>query len=148
LPERELYVDATRAWPAGWGTTFGARQRDYSTGDVSSYSVAGEKYISDYRIAYRIDRSRLQGADSAVTHSLAVTWYPSERRNLGVTLGAGEEIETIALDRLLRTPVENLTLTGNEKLSPRLSLSWWLGTHEQGDLYRRNYAGLSVRIGL
>ncbi|RPI62366.1 MAG: YaiO family outer membrane beta-barrel protein, partial [Lysobacterales bacterium] len=49
LPERELSVDATRAWAAGWGTGFGARQRDYATGEVSSYSFTGEKYISDYR---------------------------------------------------------------------------------------------------
>ncbi len=148
LPERELSIDAMRGWAAGWGTAFGARKRDYATGEVSSYSFTGEKYVSDYRIAYRLDRSRLAGADSALTHALTFTWYPSDRRNVGVTLGAGEEIETIGLDQLLRTSVANATLTGNETLSPRLSLRWWLGTHEQGDFYRRNYAGLSVRIGL
>ena len=62
LPELELSVDATRAWTAGWGTAFGFRQRDYATGDVSSYSFTGEKYISDYRIAYRLDHSRQSGA--------------------------------------------------------------------------------------
>lgn len=148
LPERELSVDAMRSWTAGWGAAFGFRQRDYSTGDVSSYSFTGEKYISDYRIAYRLDRARLSGADSALTHALTLTWYPSDRRSLGVTLGAGEEIEVIGLDQLLHTSVANLTLSGNETLSARLSLSWWLGTHEQGDFYRRNYAGLSVRVGL
>lgn len=148
LAERELSVDAMRAWAGGWGTAFGVRRRDYATGDVSSYSFTGEKYVSDYRIAYRLDRSRLEGADSALTHSLALTWYPSDRRTLGVTLGAGEEIETIGLDRLLRTSVANVTFTGSETISTRLSLSWWLGTHEQGDFYRRSYAGFSVRIGL
>ena len=148
LPELELSVDATRAWTAGWGTAFGFRRRDYATGDVSSYSFTGEKYISDYRLAYRLDHSRQQGAESALTHALMLTWYPSDRRNVGVTLGAGEEIEIIGLDQLLHTSVANVTFTGNETLSPRLSLSWWLGTHEQGDFYRRDYAGLSVRIGL
>ncbi len=87
-------VDATRAWTAGWGTAFGVRQRDYATGDVSSYSFTGEKYISDYRIAYRLDHSRQSGARFGldVTRS-SLTWYPSDRRSLGVTLGAGEEIE-------------------------------------------------------
>ena len=148
LPERELSFDATRAWSAGWGTALGVRQRDYVTGDVRSYSFTGEKYFSDYRIAYRLDHSRQSGADSALTHALTLTWYPSDKRSLGVTLGAGEEIEIIGLDQLLRTSVDNVTLTGNEKLSRRLALSWWLGTHEQGDFYRRDYAGLSVRIGL
>jgi YaiO family outer membrane protein len=148
LPERELSVDAMRAWADGWGTTFGFRQRDYASGDVSSYSFTGEKYVADFRIAYRLDRSRLAGGDSALTHALSLTWYGSDRRNLGVTLGAGEEIETIGLDRLLRTSISNVTFTGNEKLSPRLALNWWLGTHEQGDFYRRSYAGLGVRVGL
>jgi YaiO family outer membrane protein len=148
LPERELSVDATRPWARGWGTAFGVRQRDYATGDVATYSFTGEKYVSDYRIAYRLDHSRQAGADSALTHALGLTWYPSDKRSVGVTLGAGEEIEIIGLDQLLRTSVANVTFTGNEKLSARLSLSWWLGTHEQGDFYRRDYAGFSFRIGL
>jgi YaiO family outer membrane protein len=148
LPERELSVEATRAWARGWGTVFGVRERDYVTGDVTSYSFTGEKYVSDFRVAYRLDHSRQDGADSALTNALALTWYPSDKRSVGVTLGTGEEIEIIGLDQLLRTPVDNVTFTGNEKLSARVSLSWWLGTHEQGDFYRRDYAGLSIRIGL
>jgi YaiO family outer membrane protein len=148
LPERELSFDATRGWAGGWGTTLGVRQRDYMTGDVRSYSFTGEKYFADYRVAYRLDHSRQPGADSALTHALTLTWYPSDKRSVGVTLGAGEEIEIIGLDQLLRTSVDNVTVTGNENLSGRLSLRWWLGTHEQGDFYRRDYAGLSVRIGL
>jgi YaiO family outer membrane protein len=148
LPERELSVDAMRSWTAGWGTAFGFRKRDYVSGGVSSYSFTGEKYISDYRIAYRLDRARLSGPDSALTHAFTLTWYPSDRRSLGVTLGGGEEIEIVGLDQLLRTSIANVTLSGNETLSARLSLSWWLGAHEQGDLYRRKYAGLSVRVGL
>jgi YaiO family outer membrane protein len=148
LPQRELSLDATRAWARGWGTVFGARQRDYVTGDVSTYSFTGEKYVSAFRIAYRLDHSYQSGADSALTHALGLTWYPSDKRSLGVTLGSGEEIEIIGLDQLLRTSVSNVTLTGNEKLTTRFSLSWWLGTHEQGDFYARDYAGLSIRVGL
>jgi YaiO family outer membrane protein len=148
LPQREVSFDATRAWARGWGSAFGIRRRDYATGDVSTFSVTGEKYVSDYRIAYRLDRSYQADADSALTHMLALTWYPNDKRSLGVTLGAGKEIEVIGLGQLLRTSVGNVTLTGNEKLSTRLSLSWWLGTHEQGDFYTRDYVGLAVRIGL
>jgi YaiO family outer membrane protein len=124
------------------------RQRDYMSGDVRSYSFTGEKYFADYRVAYRLDHSRQAGADSALTHALTLTWYPSDKRSVGVTLGAGEEIEIIGLDQLLRTSVDNVTLTGIENLSGRLSFRWWLGTHEQGDFYARDYAGLSIRIGL
>jgi YaiO family outer membrane protein len=148
LPQRELSFDATRGWARGWGTVFSVRDRDYATGDVSTLSVTGEKYVSDYRIAYRLDHSYQADADSALTHALVLNWYPSDKRSFGVTLGAGEEIEIIGLDQLLRTSVANVTLTGSQKLSARLALSWWLGTHEQGDFYRRDYVGLAVRIGL
>ena len=150
LPERELSVDATRSWAGGWGTAFGAHSRDYTTGgSVVSYSLTAEKYLSDYRIAYRLDRSQQSGVeDSALAHALQLTWYASDRRNLGVAFGTGEEIEVIGLDRLLHTSVRNVTFSGNETFSPRLSLSWWLGTHEQGVFYRRDYAGLAIRIGL
>jgi YaiO family outer membrane protein len=147
LPDYELSLDATRAWSNGWGSTLGLRKRDYATGDVSSFAFMGEKYIGAFRVAYRLDRSRLAGADSTLTHSLGVTWYPNERRSFGITLGSGEEIEVIDLGQLLSTSVANVTLTGRETFSSRFSLDWWLGTHEQGDFYRRDYAGLSVRVG-
>ena len=150
LPERELSVDATRSWAGGWGTSFGIRDRDYvAGGSVSSYAFTGEKYLADFRLAYRLDLSQQSGVDeSALAHVLQLTWYASDRRNLGVAVGTGEEIEVIGLDRLLHTSVRNVTFSGNEKFSPRLSLNWWLGTHEQGHFYRRDYAGLAVRIGL
>jgi YaiO family outer membrane protein len=147
LSDYELSLDATRAWPHGWGSTLGFRKRAYATGDVSSFSFIGERYIAAFRVAYRLDRSRLEGAGSTLTHSLGATWYPNEQRSFGITLGNGEEIEVIDLGQLLSTSVANVTLTGRETFSPRLSLDWWLGTHEQGDFYRRDYAGLSVRVG-
>ncbi|HET7608353.1 MAG TPA: YaiO family outer membrane beta-barrel protein, partial [Gammaproteobacteria bacterium] len=65
LPERELSVDAARGWARGWGSAFAVRERSYATGDVTTYSFTGDKYVSDYRIAYRLDHSRQTGADSA-----------------------------------------------------------------------------------
>jgi YaiO family outer membrane protein len=147
-PTRELTIDAHRPWSDGWGTELGYRRREYPSAAVASYSVTGEKYFSEYRVAYRLDYSRLLGAGSSVGHSLILGWYPTERRSLGIAAGTGEEIETIGLGQLLRTDVASVTLTGRETFSTRLSLSWWLGTHRQGDFYRRRYGGLSVRIGI
>jgi YaiO family outer membrane protein len=145
---RDLSIEARRPWSEGWGTQFQYRRREYPTATVASYSFTGDKYLSDYRIAYRLDYSHLLGAASSTGHSLIFGWYPSEKRSLGVTLGAGEEIETIGLDQLLRTRVSSVTLSGRETLSSRFALRWWLGTHRQGDFYRRRYGGLSVRVGI
>lgn len=146
-PARTLSAFAQRPWRDGWGTELALKRREYPTADVMTYSFTGDKYFADYRIAYRLDYSRLLGAGSSTGHALIFGWYPTERRTVGVTIGAGEEIETVGLDQLLRTRVSSVTLNGRETLSPRLALSWWLGTHDQGDFYRRRYGGLAVRIG-
>jgi YaiO family outer membrane protein len=147
-PTRDLSISAQRSWSDGWGTELSHRRREYPTATVASYSFTGDKYLSDYRVAYRLDYSHLLGAGSSLGHSLILGWYPTERCTLGVTLGTGEEIETVGLDQLLRTRVSSVTLSGRETLSRRLALSWWLGTHRQGDFYRRRYGGVSVRIGI
>jgi len=146
-PARTLSASAQRPWADGWGTELGFKRREYSSADVTTYSFTGDKYVADYRIAYRIEYSRLLGAGSSTGHALMLGWYPNERRTLGVTLGAGEEIETVGLDRLLRTRVSSVTLNGRETLSPRFAFRWWLGTHRQGDFYRRRYGGLALRVG-
>lgn len=146
--DRELSLEAQRPWANGWGTELGYRRREYSSTAVTSYSVTGDKYLADFRIAYKLDYSRLAGGGASAGHSVTFGWFPTEQRTLGVTLGAGEEIETIELDRLLRTRVSSVTLTGRETLSERFALSWWLGTHRQGEFYRRRYAGLALRVGI
>jgi YaiO family outer membrane protein len=145
---RALSVSAGRSWQSSWGTQFQLRRRDYSATAVSSYSVSGDRYFSDYRVAYGLNYSRLHGAGSSLAHTATFGWYPSERRLLAVSVGAGEEIETVGLNQLLRTDVKSVTLSGRELLATRYTLNWWLGAHRQGDFYRRHYAGISVRFGI
>lgn len=147
-PGRTLSVNAGHSWQQAWGTQFQLRRREYPAATVSSYAVTGDKYFSDYRVAYGLNYSRLHGAGSSLGHTLTFGWYPSERRALALSLGAGEEIETVGLNQLLRTSVRSVTLSGRQSLATRLTLNWWFGTHRQGDFYRRSYAGISVRFGI
>lgn len=147
-PARALSVNAGRAWQSAWGTQFQLRHREYSNAVVSGYTVTGDRYFSDYRVAYGLNYSRLHGAGSSLGHTVAFGWYPTEQNSLAISLGAGDEIETVGLDRLLRTDVKNVTLSGRQLLLTRFTLSWWIGTHRQGDFYRRKYAGISVRFGI
>lgn len=146
-PTRELALDAQRSFGGAWGTELQYRRREYDGAAVSTYSFTGDRYLAEFRVAYRVSYSRLHGASSSMGHALVLAWYPTDMRSLGVTLGAGEEIERVQLDDLLRTRVSSVTLTGHEALSARWALNWWLGTHEQGDFYRRRYAGLAIRVG-
>lgn len=146
-PLREWSLDAQRSWAGGWGTGLQYRHRDFATEAVSSYAFTGDRYIANYRVAYQLTYSRLQGASSSMGHALVLGWYPTDTRSVAMTFGTGEEIERVELDDLLRTRVTSVTLSGRETLSSRWGLNWWLGTHEQGDFYRRRYAGVAVRVG-
>jgi YaiO family outer membrane protein len=148
LPTREHGLEALRSWSRGFGTELRFRRREYPADTVSTYSFTADRYLASFRLAWRVDWSELHGAGSSLGHNLSFTWYPTERRSIGLAFGAGEEIEKVGLDQLLRTDVESITLTGRQTLSERLELNWWLGSHDQGDYYRRDYAGLGLRIGL
>jgi len=148
LPTREYTLEALRSWARGFGTELRFRRREYPDDVVSSYSFTADTYIASFRLAWRADWSELHGAGSSLGQNLSFTWYPTDRQSIGLALGAGEEIEKVGLDELLRTDVESVTLTGRQTLTSRLELNWWLGSHEQGDFYRRDYAGLGIRIGL
>lgn len=147
-PTREWSLDAQRSWGGGWGTGLQYRHREFPSAAVSSYSFMGDRYISNYRVGYQLNYSLLHGASSSLGHTVVLGWYPSDARSLGLTFGAGEEIERVDLDDLLRTRVNSVTLSGREVLSTRWALSWWIGHHEQGDFYRRRYGGVAVRVGL
>jgi YaiO family outer membrane protein len=147
-PQHELSVSASRSWQSSWGTQFQLRRREYPSTAVSSLAFTGDKYFSDYRAAYGLIHSRLHGAGSSLAHTVTFGWYPTERRAMAISLGTGEEIETVGLDQLLRTDVGSITLSGRQSLLERFTLDWWLGKHRQGDFYRRTYAGISVRFGI
>jgi len=107
-----------------------------------------ERYFGNYRAAYTLNASRLHGAATSLSHVVSLGWYPREGLALGIVAATGEEAEVIAPGQILETDVDSITLTGRHALTPRISLDWWLGTHAQGDIYRRRYAGLAVRYGL
>lgn len=146
-PTREWSFDAQRSFEGGWGAGVQYRHRDFPAAAVSGYALTADRYISSYRVAYQLNYSRLQGAFSSLGHTFVFGWYPTDTRSLGLTLSAGDEIERVGLDDLLRTRIASVTLNGRETLSSRWALNWWLGSHEQGDFYRRRYAGLALRVG-
>lgn len=148
LPETGFYGRVLRTLGDGWNAAAALRHRRYETTTVSTWSAEAERYFGDYRAAYTLNASRLHGAATSLSHVLSLGWYPREGLALGLVAATGKEAEVIAPGQILETDVDSLTLTGRHALTPRITLDWWLGTHAQGDIYRRRYAGLAVRYGL
>lgn len=141
-------LHAGRSLPNGWVASASARRRGYDSATVSGITAKVERYFGAYRIAYAIGHSRLHAASGFTNHGLSGNWYYAESSSLGLSLSSGREAEAIGDGRVLQTDVRGAALSGRHYLNPRFSLHWWLGVHEQGDLYRRRFLGLAVSFGI
>ena len=148
LPRVSVAGWAGRALPSGWETQLRVRQRRYSTAKVTSAAATLGRYFGDFRAAYTFDYSRLHGEAGSAAHSATLNYYHSPGVQWDLTVARGQEAEAIAPGRVLRTDVTSFSLGARHALSDRWGLSWWLGSHRQGELYRRRYVGLSLATGL
>lgn len=148
VPKTSANAHLTRVLGDGWSTSLRVRYRDYSSATVSSVIGGVEKYFADYRVAYELGSSHLHGASSHTNHVLTANWYYRDESSVGVSLSTGREAESIGGGRVLVTDVSGVAVNGRHQLTERLGLQWWLGTHEQGDLYRRTFLGMAVSIRL
>lgn len=146
--KRQLRAHLLRRLPAAWSLDLAYSRREFDAAKVSLWQLTTEKYVGDYRAAHTLTVARLHGATTSIGHSASLTRYWSDRLSLGIGIAVGEEAEVIAPGQILETDVSGVTLNGRYRISDRFSLSAWLGIQEQGDFYRRRYAGLAVSVGL
>jgi len=147
-PDIGYSVYAGRSLQDGWVINLRYRRREYETATVGSTTGTVEKYVGDYRIAYALGLSHLHGESNSVSHGLTVNWYYSDVSSIGISINTGEEAESIVPGQVLETDVRSATLVGRRAISNRLALQWWLGTHDQGDFYRRQYLGMALTFRL
>jgi YaiO family outer membrane protein len=148
LPRSQYDLHAGRRVAKGWLVGLGFRRRAYANDTVHTWNGNVEHYFGDFRAAWTLSVSSLNGASDSVGHALSLNWYANEATSLGASINFGEEAEAVSPGQVLRTRVRGATLTIRQRLGVRVSLDGWLGLHEQGDLYRRQYAGLAVSVGL
>ena len=148
LAELDLAARLSRAFDGGWGLSLGLRRRDYPTASVDAVNLGAEKYLGDFRLAWRLDLASLDGASPSAGHGITGSWYYAEGASLNLSFNAGQEAEAIGNGLVLETDVRGVTLSGRQPVTQRATLQWWLGMHEQGDFYRRRYVGLAVSYQL
>ena len=143
-PETAFSGHVGRPLGDGWVADLRYRRRDYPTAAVDSVIGTIEKYYGDFRFAYSPGLSRLAGSSSFMNHVMTVNWFYNEDSNVGITMSTGKEAESIGIGQVLETDVNGIVISGRQRLNERFGLQWWLGSHEQGDFYRRRFLGLAV----
>jgi len=106
-----------------------------------------ERYFGSYRAAYTLYNGKPEGESSASSHRLAFDYYyHGERSRIGVAVTWGREVEYVGPPTgIIVSDVRAFALLGRHWLTPSWALTWDLGTHEQGDLYRRTGGRLGLR---
>lgn len=148
VPELGLRGHIGKSLDNGWVFDFALARREYDTETVNSLFGSVEKYRGDWRYAYQIGWSRLQGTSGFFGHQLTANRFYGDTSSIGLSLSFGEEAEALASGRVLESDVSGVSIIGNHALNDRLAIRWWLGTHEQGDFYRRRFVGMAVAIRL
>jgi YaiO family outer membrane protein len=146
--EFDIGGHAGRVLPGGWIVDVGLRFRSFPDSDVRSTVASVEKYLGAFRFAYRLSISALSDSPTFTGHGLTVNWYYAESASIGLAVGGGRELESLGAGQLLESDVASLAISGRHRLTDRLTLDWYVGTHDQGDIYRRQFVGLAVSIGL
>lgn len=146
LPEWSAFGQLSWRVAGGWVASAGWRHNEYSTGGARVLIGGLERYFGPYRAAYTLYNGRPDGAGSGSAHRLSFDYYYGERSRLGIAATYGREVENVGGPTdVITSDVRALALLGRHWLMPAWAVTWELGTHEQGELYRRTGAKLGLR---
>jgi YaiO family outer membrane protein len=147
LPEASVLGHLSWAAGSGWVLSGGTRFSEYTQNGTRVVMGGVERYFGSYRAAYTLYNGKPEGESSASSHRLAFDYYYyGERSRIGVAVTWGREVEYVGPPTgIIVSDVRAFALLGRHWLTPAWALTWELGTHEQGDLYRRTGGRLGLR---
>lgn len=145
LAESAVDAGVGRLLGGGWIAGVGVAHRRYAGDSVNTWRAQLERYFGRFRAAYRLDRTRLEtAASSSLMHSAVLNYFADSGSRYSLTVAAGDEVEVIAPGRLLNMNISAIALSGRHPVGSGLSIVWRIGTHRQGEIYRRSHVGLSI----
>jgi YaiO family outer membrane protein len=138
----ELAVELNRGWVAAGGY----RHNEYTATQTGIISAGLERYFASYRAYYTLNNGRPEDTGSATAHRVGLDYYYAEERSrIGVSATFGREVENIVPDGVVTSDVRAFGIYGRHWFAQAWALNWEVGTHEQGDFYRRTGARLGLR---
>lgn len=147
LPETSILGHLSWVAGSGWVLSGGVRFSEYTETGTRVAMGGVERYFGRYRAAYTLYNGKPEGESSASSHRLTFDYYyHGERSRIGVAVTWGREVEYVGPPTgIIVSDVRAFALLGRHWLTPSWALTWDLGTHEQGDLYRRTGGRLGLR---
>ena len=147
LAENSFFGQVYWVTGGGWVLNAGARFSEYTDSDTRLLTAGVERHFGHYRAAYTYYNGKPDDADAASSHRVAFDYYYFEERSrVGIAIAWGREVENVGPPTgIVTTDVRSIYLVGRHWFTPDWALAWEIGTHEQGDLYRRTGGRLGLR---
>ena len=147
LPASSIFGQVYWALAGGWTLNGGARFSEYTGADARVLTAGVERYFSRYRASYTYYNGKPEDAEAASSHRVGLdVYYFDERSRVGVAIAWGREVENVGPPTgIVTTDVRSISLVGRHWFTPDWGVAWEIGTHEQGDLYRRTGGRLGLR---
>ena len=146
LPEWSLLGQLSWRAGAGWVASGGWRHNEYTSASARVLIAGLERYFGRYRAGYTLYNGKPEGAGSGSAHRLGFDYYYGEHSRVGAAATFGREVENVGgSSGIIASDVRAFAVLGRHWLTAAWAVTWELGTHEQGELYRRTGARLGVR---
>jgi len=147
LAEGSAFAQVYWVAGAGWVLNGGARFSEYTDSSARVLTAGVEKHFGRYRAAYTYYNGKPEDAESASSHRIAFDcYYFDERSRVGVSVAWGREVENVGPPTgIITSDVRSIAIVGRHWFTPDWAIAWEIGTHEQGDLYRRTGGRLGLR---
>jgi YaiO family outer membrane protein len=136
-------------WEAGggWVLNSGGRFSSYTDTSARVLTAGVERYFGHFHAAYTYYNGKPEDANSASSHRVGFDYYYfDERSRVGLAVSWGREVENVGPPTgIVTSDVRSITVVGRHWFTPDWGVAWEIGTHEQGDLYRRTGGRVGLR---
>ena len=146
LPQKSALFQLQRTFEGGWDIQAGVRRSVYNVSTSNMLIMGGERYWDNYRAAYKLFLSKLQGAGSASSHNIELSYYFASRSYLTFSMAYGRQVESLGPNLgVMTNNVTTFVLHGRHWLDASWAISYEALTEKQGNIYTRKGARLGLR---
>lgn len=145
LPSWYADLRVQRVLPEGWVANASLRRTQYEDSQVDRLALGTERYWGNWRGAYTLNISDVDGAGTPIGHAVALDRYYNDTSFIGIRGNVGREEETLPNGNVFTTSVSGLGLRGRHWLDGDWAVAWDLGWLSQGDIYNRYGVQVGIR---
>ncbi|NDL69229.1 YaiO family outer membrane beta-barrel protein [Vreelandella alkaliphila] len=145
LPSWYADLRIQRLLADGWLGHASLRRTQYDDSQVDRLALGGERYWGNWRGAYTLNISDVEGAGTPVGHALALDHYYNDLSFVGMRASIGREEEGLPDGKVFTSSVSSFGVRGRHWLDAHWAVAWDLDWLSQGDIYNRYGIQLGIR---